>query len=460
MSQSRKKSAAPQKIPQDLLDALLNNPYEGLILVDDQGIIRHMSSANEGIYPFTPQESVGRHIHDVSPKSRMDRTIRTGKAEIGRSMILDDKTRVVARFPLSKDGKVIGAAGKLLFMDPGKMKELYERITHLERRLEKYEDELAQIYRTNYSLDSILGDSPDIIRAKRLAEQAAGADSPVLIMGESGTGKELFAHAIHGLSQRDSGALVKVNCAAIPGELLEAELFGYEEGAFTGARKKGKAGKFELAHGGTIFLDEIGDMPLPMQIKILRVLQEREVERVGANRPKKIDFRLICATNRDLARLMRQGLFRQDLYYRINVMTLKLPPLRDCRDDIFPLFQHFSRILGREKTPPKILPGVKEILEKYSWPGNVRELRNVTERALIVCRDNAVSPADLPDLSQQEVLPQVIEEKASLKALMDQAEKKIIEQALVQASSRAGAARNLGIHRTGLYQKMKKHGIE
>ena len=460
MPNSTKKTHDPTKIPDDLLDALLDNPYESLILVDSQGIIQYMSSANEGIYPFTTRESVGKHIREVSPMTGMDRVLKTGKAEIGRGMVLDDKHRVVARIPLTKEGKVVGAAGKLLFVDPGKVKELYNRISHLERRLEKYEDELQHIYQTNYSLDSILGESPEIQEARQLSRQAAGANSPVLIMGESGTGKELFAHAIHGMSGRDTGNLVKVNCAAIPGELLEAELFGYEAGAFTGARKGGKTGKFELAHGGTIFLDEIGDMPVPMQIKILRVLQEREVERLGSNRPRRVDFRLICATNRDLPKLMRKGLFRQDLYYRINVMTLKLPPLRDCPEDIFPLFQHFSRILGREKTPPGILPGVKSILEKYSWPGNVRELRNVTERALIVCRDNTISPADLPDFTQQEVLPESFEEKATLKSIMEHAEKAALEKALAQSNSRAEAARTLGIHRTGLYQKIKKFGIE
>ncbi|MBI9074045.1 MAG: sigma 54-interacting transcriptional regulator [Desulfatibacillum sp.] len=460
MSETPEKPPSQENIPSKLLDALLDNPYESLILVDARGIIRYMSSANEGIYPFTTQEAVGKHIREVSPKTRMDRVLKTGKAEIGRSMVLDDKTRVVARIPLTKDGRVVGAAGKLLFVDPGKVKELYNRITHLERRLEKYEDELQQIYRTNYSLDSILGESPEIEEARQLARQAARATSPVLIMGESGTGKELFAHAIHGMSDRVSGNLVKVNCAAIPGELLEAELFGYEAGAFTGAKKSGKTGKFELAHGGTIFLDEIGDMPVPMQIKILRVLQEREVERIGSNRPKQLDFRLICATNRDLSKLMRQGLFRQDLYYRINVMTLKLPPLRDCKGDIFPVFQHFSRILGREKASPIILPGVQRVLEKYAWPGNVRELRNVTERALIVCRDNSIAPADLPDLSQSEVMPEPMNGQATLKAMMEQAEKNAIEQALAQAESRAQAARSLGIHRTGLYQKMNKYGIE
>ncbi len=328
-------------IPLGLLLTLLDNPYESLILIDADGIVRFMSSSTEGVYPVPPRDAVGRHISEVSPQSKLLGILKTGKAEIGRSMVLKDRQRVIARVPLIRDGRVIGAFGKLMFWTPRKLKELYGRIDTLENHLDYYKEELNHRRGVRYSFDTIVGESDLIKQTIDLARQAAEADSPVVITGESGTGKELFAHAIHQASRRRHGSFIKVNCSSIPADLFEAELFGYEGGSFTGARKTGKLGKFELADKGTIFLDEIGEMPHNMQVKLMRVLQEKEIDRIGSSRPRSVDFRLICATNRDLEKMIRTGGFRLDLYYRINVINIKLPALRELKEDVPLMFDHF-----------------------------------------------------------------------------------------------------------------------
>lgn len=453
-----------EAIPEDLLEALLENPYESLIIVDADGIVRFMSKSNEGVYPISIEEAIGKHIHEVSPKTLLPRILATGKAEIGRSMILQRKNRVIARIPLVKDGKIIGAAGKMLFRSPAKLKELYERIENLETKVDYFKRELDQVYGGRYSFDSIIGSSTAVRKAKELARQAAETDAAVIITGESGTGKELFAHSIHQASQRSKQNFVRVNCAAIPADLIESELFGYESGAFTGARKQGKPGKFELAHNGTIFLDEIGDMPMALQVKLMRVLEDKVVERIGARKPKGINFRVVSATNRNLKKLIDQKAFRLDLYYRLNVVNIHLPALREIRDDIPSLVDHLLARLSIGERPDiqRVSKDALEAIQQYHWPGNVRELRNVIERAMIVSRNNIIESEDLP-LEKISAHRANITTKGSivpLKVLMEETERQAIVRALAHTeSNRVKAAGLLGIHRTGLYQKMKKYGI-
>jgi len=451
-------------ISEKLLEALLDNPYESLILVDEQGIVRFMSTSNEGVYKTAVKDAIGKHIREVSPKTRLPRILETGKAEIGRSMILKSKNLVIARIPLFLDGRIVGAAGKVMFMSPKKLKELYDRIENLETKIDFYQDELNQVYGGRYSFESIIGNSDPIHRAKELARQAAATDASVILTGESGTGKELFAHSIHQASQRRGQNFVRVNCAAIPADLIESELFGYEAGAFTGARKKGKAGKFELAHNGTIFLDEIGDMPMALQVKLMRVLEEKEVERIGSRTPKPINFRVISATNRDLKKLIDKQAFRLDLYYRLNVVHIHLPALREIHEDIPSIFHHFfDRLaLGKKAKIRAVSREALEAMQQYTWPGNIRELRNVVERAMIVCQGDAIERADLPlEKNVTPAVPSFTEGKIpSLKKVLQETERQAILAALEHTgNNRVEAARILGIHRTGLYQKMKKHGI-
>jgi len=454
-----------QGIPKDLLFGFLDNPYESLILIDTEGIIRFLASANEDFFSIKLRKAVGRHVTEINPDTQLLETLKTGKPEIGRIMTLMGKKRIIARIPIFKENQLIGAAGKVMFTHPEKLKELYERIETLETDLNYYKNELFQAYGSRYTFDSIIGNSDLILQAKALALQAAETNSAVIITGESGTGKELFAHAIHHASKRGKHNFVKVNCASIPSELIESELFGYEAGAFTGADKKGKPGKFEISHNGTIFLDEIGDMPLKMQVKVLRVLQEKEIERIGSQQPKQIDFRLICATNRNIEKLISDGEFRLDLFYRINIINITLPPLRETKTDIPKFFDYFLGELSKEKGQKKkqISNEVISLLKNYSWPGNMRELRNVAERALIVSRGQQIELNDMPPVLQKALAFPILENKPlpMLKDLMEQTEKQAITQALkLTNGNKAKSAQILGIHRTGLYQKMSKYNIQ
>jgi transcriptional regulator with PAS, ATPase and Fis domain len=451
-------------IPRELLEALLDNPHESQILVDAQGIVRFISSHNEPLYRTSQGESIGRHILELNPDSELPRVLRTGRAEIGRLFRLHGKERFVARIPLrDREGNVVGAVGKLLFWHPEKVKQMVRQLEVMESRLDYYQKELHTVYSSRYSMRRIVGESRPLREAKRVAAQAAASDLDVLITGETGTGKEVFAHAIHLQSARGGRPLVRVNCASIPQELFESELFGYEAGAFTGAQKKGKPGKFELADKGTIFLDEVGDLPLALQAKLLRVIQEREVERLGGTRTLKLDFRVIAATNRDLQAMMEAGQFRRDLFYRLNIFPLATPPLREIREDIPPLAYHLLAQVRQvhSEAPRRISPEAMQCLVDYDWPGNVRELKNALERAVTVAREGLIQPEHLPQELRQVDHPATRVKPAPLRQEVASAERRAIERALSFASgNRSLAARLLGIHRSGLHQKMRALGIE
>ncbi|WP_246804236.1 sigma-54 interaction domain-containing protein [Desulfosarcina cetonica] len=292
---------------------------------------------------------------------------------------------------------------------------------------------------------------------------AATNDYPVLIAGESGTGKELFAQGIHHASPRSVHPFVQINCAAIPKDLLEAELFGYERGAFTGARSAGKPGKFELANKGSIFLDEIGDLPLEMQPKLLRVLEGKVFERVGGNTVIQSDFRLIAATNQNLDRLIETGRFRRDLYYRLNVISLTIPPLKTRPEDIVPIARHLLRRASPRTDGRKIglSPAAIDALQGYAWPGNVRELSNILDRAMATMTGEMIEPADLAFTRRKKPAGSADPGTIAMRQLQADTEKNAILKALKQTgNNKARAASLLGIHRTLLYKKMKKHAID
>jgi transcriptional regulator with PAS, ATPase and Fis domain len=300
------------------------------------------------------------------------------------------------------------------------------------------------------------------VQARELARQAAQGGSSVLIVGESGTGKELFAHAIHAASPRHRRPFVPVDCSAIPRELLESELFGYAPGAFTGAAREGKAGKFELAQGGTIFLDEIGEMPLEMQAKLLRVLQERQLIRVGGVTPQSVTCSVIAATNRDLEALVAQGRFRRDLLYRLDVVRIEVPPLRERPEDIPLLVAHYweckSHDLGRAA---QLSAEALRVLESYPWPGNVRELVNVVERVLVASVKPVIEPTDLPAAVQTEGVGRVRRFPLfHLGTIVEEAERRTLERALRQAQgNRNKAAQLVGLSRASFYRKLKAYGL-
>lgn len=457
---------AKNPIPHDLLCTFLESPHESIILVDKDGIVRYISRYAAEFYQVDDQDIVGSHILKLNPQSRLPEVIRTGKAEVGSVLRMKGKERIIARIPLrDSQGNIVGAFAKLVFWHMDRVKELVRQTEVLEERLTYYEKELQNLYSSRYDLQLVVGESPPIQDAKRVATQAAQSDLSLLITGETGTGKDLFAHSVHRMSSRHDKPFVKVNCGAIPQELFESELFGYQAGAFTGASQKGKPGKFELADRGTIFLDEIGEMPLVMQVKLLRVIQEQEVERLGATKPLKLSFRVIAATNRDLKAMMKTGSFRQDLYYRLNIFHLHTPPLREIRQDIPRVAYHILSGLrtGKRSLPARIAPEAMQRLTSYDWPGNVRELKNALERAAAVAGGDTLRLEHLPPDFLENFAPAPQEDSAppTLRLAKDAAEKSAIEQALkYTGGNRTLAAELLGIHRTGVHQKMKKYGLE
>jgi PAS domain S-box-containing protein len=455
-----------EDIPPELLRALLDNPYESQILVDKEGVVRFLSSHSEDIYGQTHAQVLGRHVKDLNPESQLPRVLKTGRAEIGQLLRIRGKERLVARLPLRDSrGEIVGAVGKLMSWHPQKIKKMARQLELLESKLSYYEQELRHLYRSRYTLDRYIGESKKVQDLRRAAAQAAAGNLPVLITGETGTGKEILAHAIHQLSSRRDKSLVKVNCASIPQELFESELFGYEGGAFTGANRQGKPGKFELAHRGTIFLDEVGELPVAMQVKLLRVIQEREVERVGGNRTLRLDFRVIAATNRNLRDMIAAGGFRGDLFYRLNIFPLRTPALRDISEDIPRLAYHVLTQLKERNpnAPQRISPGAMELLMHHSWPGNVRELQNALERAAVEAGPEPLRAEHLPpELRGRDLREETTAgELGSLKDEMAGFERRVVERALTLAGgNRSKAAALLGIHRTGLYQKLRRHGLE
>lgn len=456
------------RVPPQLLQAVLDNPFEGMVIIDDQGIIWHFSKANEPFYGITAEEAIGRHILDVVPASSLPEVLRSGKPVLGDTFDIKGRKVIVNNYPIRLRETIIGAVGKMIFHNLNAFIALKNKIGELESAVRRYEQEIREIYRARYSFEDVIGRSAKLHHARDAARRLAASSSPILLTGESGTGKEIFAHAIHQASARRDHSFIRVNCASIPAELFESELFGYRAGAFTGALKSGKPGKFELAHRGTIFLDEIGDLPLTLQAKLLRVLQEKEIEPLGASSPKSIDFRVIAATNRDLDERVRSGYFRRDLFYRLNVISIKLPPLREIPEDIPVLVEHFLRKLRPRiaGAAVAIAPRVLEVLLAYDWPGNVRELENVMERALALCQESTIGLGHLPENITQQAFrstptpPLAQPEDDRLLRIVGDAEKEQLIEALQRArGNRTEAAALLNIHRTTLYFRLKKHGI-
>ncbi|MCT4621248.1 MAG: sigma 54-interacting transcriptional regulator [Marinisporobacter sp.] len=450
------------KVYIEILNTILDTANEWVTVVDEEGIITMMSKAYKKFLNI--QDPEGRHVTEVVENTRLHVVLETGVMEIGEIQEIKNKRMISMRIPIKKDGEIIGAVGKVMFKDIRDFQMLGKKISKLEKELAYYKSELNKERTAKYSFQDLVGESPSMSVVKDMAMKVAKTSSNVLITGESGTGKELFAHSIHNASNRYLGPFVKINCAAIPAELLESELFGYEDGAFTGAKKGGKEGKFELANGGTILLDEIGDMPMTMQAKLLRVLQEKEVERLGGNVIRKIDVRIISSTNKDLESLVEKGKFREDLFYRLNVMAIKIPPLRERKEDIEALSNELKMKLSNRLDI--YVEGISqksiEILKKYDWPGNVRELENVIERAInLLDSDLIIKSKHLPKRltkNSQKIYPT---EKKSLKGIIEEMEKDMITASLkANDGNKYQTAKSLGISRVGLYKKLKRYGIE
>jgi PAS domain S-box-containing protein len=443
------------------LSIILNTAHEGIQMVDRKGIIKYVNQGYTRITGIPASQRIGTNVFEVSPDGALVEVLRTGKPCMGkRNKAVGSNAEVISNAsPIIINGEMIGAV--VVFQDITEVLRLTEELQRSTSVINGLRDEIIKLSEGRGRFDDIICESSKMKNIINLARKAAREDSTILITGESGTGKEIFANAIHAESPRAGKPFIKVNCAAIPENLLESELFGYEAGAFTGASKL-KLGKFELASGGTIFLDEIGDMSPMLQAKLLRVIQEREIERIGGNKPIKIDVRIISATNRDLLALIGSGAFREDLYFRLNVININIPPLRERREDIPALtrvyIEHFNRKF--QKNIKGVTEKAKDMLLSYDWPGNVRELMNILERTILMSQGEWIT-----DDLLRPYFDQVKIKSSSRDAIMplEEMEKDLIMRALKEFGSsvegKRKAAEALKISLATLYNKIKKYGI-
>ena len=441
---------------------ILDNAYQGIVLVNEDAKIIKWNY--EKLFGIKEEDVLGKPVEEVIENTRLHMVVKSGIKELYDIQRIQGHDMIASRTPIVKDGHVIGAVGTVLFKDVRDVKDLANKIKVLENTVNIYKSELGKMYCANYTFDHIITQNAKMIKIKDIAQKAANSSSTILIEGESGTGKEYFAHAIHDASFRRNAPFVRINCAAIPHELLESELFGYESGSFTGAKKEGKIGKFELANGGTVLLDEISSMPFNMQAKLLRVLEEREFERIGGHAGIKIDMKVLACTNENLSKLVEKGLFRHDLYFRLNVVGITIPPLRDRMDDLEFLCENIlnKQLQSVGLEPKKLTENSLLALKLHDWPGNVRELRNVLERASNMSSNNYVNLNNLPDYISNKLLnEEEVHDKKQLRDKVAEAEIDAIVSAIKQSNgSRTEAARILGIHRTALYKKLAGYGID
>jgi len=443
-------------------ETILDNIYNGVMITDPDGRIIFFSKTYGNFLGIDPKGTIGKHCTEVIENTRMHIVAKTGVPEIDQPHSIKGQDMVVQRIPIKLNGKLLAVYGQVMFKNVRDVHTLARKLNVLESKVKFYEKELESLRSSKYTMNNIVGKSSKIVELKQLALKAAKTNAPVLLIGESGTGKELFAHAIHHASDRRTHPFIRLNCAAIPKDLLEAELFGYEPGAFTGAGTKGKPGKFELAHRGSIFLDEISDLPMEMQPKLLRVLEEKEMERLGGTRLTKCDFRLITATNENLERCVEEGRFRKDLYYRLNVIPIQIPPLRERKEDIQIISEHLIYNLNKDLGThvAKISPEVLNIFQNYDWPGNVRELANILERIIYITEGDTIQFRHLPFFLQRMSGGSSKIQPSFLRNIREDMEKEALLHAIrISNDNKNKAARLLGIHRTALYKKMKKLNI-
>jgi len=447
-----------EKEKAEILKSIIDFAYDGILGVDKEGRITVFNPVVEKIVGVPYEKAIGKAVDDIVENTRMNNVLKTGEAELSEIQQIRGVSIVTNRVPIVVEGEIVGAVATF---------QEIERLQRVEGQIRRKLLLKGHIAKARFA--DIIGESKAIVQAKEKASQYAVVDSTVLILGETGTGKELFAQSIHNASPREDKPFVAVNCAALPENLLESELFGYVEGAFTGARKEGKAGLFELAHGGTIFLDEISEMSPKLQARFLRVLQEKEVVRLGDDRVIPVDIRVIAASNRDLYKQVEKGDFREDLYYRLCVLRLEIPPLRKRTGDISYLANYFiqekSKKLG--KLIKYITPNAMRELILYNWPGNVRHLENIIERTIVICKGKEIDINIIREAMNGApgfmtgFLDKENENADSLitanKRVINQIEYDMINRVLKEnKGNKMLTAEKLGISTTTLWRKMKK----
>ena len=456
---------------------LVFDTIENLVIIDEKGIIKYLSPDMFFMIEAynkrpVPKTVVGRHINEIHPISKIMNTLESGKPEKNCFYFSSDVTNVARIEPLYKNGKLVGAIDYDIFTDGHDLKDLLDKVSeYVSKGFLNFQNTFHSMYdaskksrKIKYSIDDFIGNSRAARELRMQIANLSESNTTVLITGKTGCGKELVAHSIHNTSRRCQNPIIVVNCATIPESLVESELFGYEEGTFTGAQRGGKVGVFEMADKGTIFLDEVDQIPYHIQPKLLRVLQEREITRIGG-KTKPLDIRVISATNKNLWQMVKDGKFREDLFYRLNVIEVNIPPLSERKEDIPLLVNVQLEKLNRQmvKDVKKVSNEVMELFLSYDWPGNVRELNNLLERSMILCQDEVLKPEHLGNFVSK-VLESRVElsftSDAPLEEIRKHAEANAIRKALeVTGGNRSKTANILKISRIALYDKLKKYNL-
>jgi transcriptional regulator with PAS, ATPase and Fis domain len=451
---------AVQRVLQQAFYELFERQFSGAVVINTQGRVVWMNPHYAEILGIDePSKVLGERVDQLLPNTRLIEVLQTGEPILLDFMTYRDRTFVVSRFPIKDDaGKVIGAGGIMLYDAWQPLKPLVDKFSRLQQGLLQVRRDQVRERAVRYTFADVIGSSSTAQRMRELARRAARLDATVLLLGETGTGKEMLAQSIHAASPRADQPFVALNVAAIPDTLLEAELFGTAPGAYTGADRRGRDGKFKLADGGTLLLDEVGDLPLPTQAKLLRVLQEMEVEPLGSNRLERIDVRVIAATSRNLPAMVERGEFRADLFYRLNVLPIRLPALRERREDIADLADKLLGDIALRTGGPRrtLAPTALMTLQARTWPGNIRELRNALERAAMLSESDRLEAADFAEQD-----PVADSSPPTLAETVRQAEIAAIRAALSDcAGNKTEAARRLGIGRATLYEKLALYGLD
>lgn len=451
----------------DELDAIIESCHDSIVVVDvvnGEAILRRINPACERITGLQAEEIVGKRLKDIENEAIISESV---------SLKVLNQKRTVTILQRIRTGREVMYTGTPIFGDDGQVKtvvctgwdltelnSLRQALSQTQEEAEKYKLELDRLRKQHAVLGKLVAKSAKMERVLATSLRVASTNVSILLLGESGVGKDLLARAIHDCGDRKNGPFVKVDCGAIPESLVESELFGYREGAFTGASRQGKPGLLEMAHGGTVFLDEVGELPLSIQPKLLRFLQDDEIQRVGDIKPKTLDVRVIAATNRKLEEMVKAGTFREDLFYRLNVIPILVPPLRERVEDIIPLIMHFlTKYSKRYSVTKEISPEVVNRLLNYDWPGNIRELENVVQRMIVVSQSPVISLEDLPlgFLAKSDQVPQVsIVGLMPLRDALQRVEQILVRRAYLKHKSIYRAAEELGVHASTISRKM--HG--
>ncbi|QGU94074.1 PAS domain-containing protein [Clostridium bovifaecis] len=437
---------------------IIDSLYDGVLIADKDYIVKYINPAYTRITGVYAKDIVGKPLSEIRPGARLPYVIRSGKKLLRIPRQEGKVEYMVNMSPIVEEDEIIG--GISILNEITDIYKLTEELNKSNMTIKNLESHVKRMGKAKYNFDDIISKDISSLEVKNLAKKISSKDSNVLIIGESGTGKELYANSIHNSSNRENGPFIAVNCATFDSNLLESELFGYEEGAFTGAKKGGKIGLFELADGGTLFLDEVSEMGYGLQAKLLRVLQEGTIRPIGGLKEVSLNVRIIAATNKNLEKMINEGKFREDLYYRLAVIPINVPPLRERKEDIRPLIEHFlNELANKIKRYIEISNDAMNILLSYHWPGNIRELKNAMEFASNMADDYIITPEHLPKIIQAEGIKKNLVKLKPLEEVIKEAEISEIKKAILiygdSVDGKKKAAEALGISLATLYNKLK-----